>query len=216
MVCASWPRRKPRIGADAAQQAVVDGLDGRIDVEVAETVVGRRQIDRVVERSIAAEAGQVAVQAELAAEHRLIERVVVVDQRMDHWNLALAVVAREAVEVHRADVEEAAVAASLQVDLGEHEVGCRGQQVQALDALVEPVVLEVRAVGDQRAVPAVDPFVGQPECPEPQRCREVTEGGDCRRRETPACRAGKCRWRGSYSSVHRRRATTLDQPPCLT
>src|SRR5262249_14710493 len=113
--------------------------------------------------AIAAQAGEIGPQAELAAEDRAIEDVIVIDHRMDDRNLLLTVRAREPIEIHRACVEEAALAASLEVDLRRHEVRRGCQETAGLETAVEAVVLEVGAVGDQRPIPAVDPLVAQPE-----------------------------------------------------
>ena len=104
------------------------------------------------------QAGEVDLVAELAAEHRLVEHVVVVDHRMDDRNLALHVGFREAVVVDRAHVEIAAVAAAGQIELrdafGQRRCS-NGSDAALIGAQV--VVLEEGRVGRQDAVPAPGP-----------------------------------------------------------
>src|SRR5262249_49840747 len=61
-------------------------------------------------------------------------------------------------------VEVAALTAPLEIGLRQHVVRRRSQQIDIL-AAVKPVVLEIGPVGDQSPVPAIDPFVTQPELP---------------------------------------------------
>ena len=91
-----------------------------------------------------------------------VEDVFVVQHRMDDRNLLLIVDAGEAVEIDRAQVEEAALAAALQIGLRRDVVGRRPQQVRRRE-FVEPVVLVIALVGDDGAIPAVDPAVVDPE-----------------------------------------------------
>ena len=59
------------------------------------------------------------MEAQLTAEYRVLEDVVVVDHRMHDRKLALNVDWREAIKVHRAHVEVAAIAAAREVELGQ-------------------------------------------------------------------------------------------------
>ena len=66
-------------------------------------------------RGIARQAGEVALVAEFAAQHRVIDHVRIVDNRRNHRHLGL--IARKAEVVDRARVEIAAVADAGQIEL---------------------------------------------------------------------------------------------------
>ena len=63
------------------------------------------------------------MEAELAAEDRTVEDVIVIDYRMHDRKLALHVDRRQPVKVLRACVKVAAVAATGEIDLGQRIIG---------------------------------------------------------------------------------------------
>ena len=195
--CAS--AAEPRVGAGhAAQQALRGHPRQRIGGGRCAQAggVGQRR-DRIERRGLARQAGEVGLVAELAAEDRAVDHVVVVDDRVDHRHLVL--VAREAEIVDRARVEEAAVADAGQIELRDRFRRQAQERAQRIPVLGEPVVREEVVVGQQHAVPAPDPFVVQ---------RELALGVDAAAELAVAGlagkgardRAGRCRRRGSGRS----------------
>ncbi|MFK4683386.1 hypothetical protein ABIF39_005143 [Bradyrhizobium diazoefficiens] len=128
--------------------------------------VGERR-DRIEHGGVTRQVHEVGLVAELAAEHRIVEHVRVVDHGVDDRHLVL--VAREAQPVHRARIEEAAIADAGQIKLRNRI----GRQVQERSERVpvgrEAIVREEIVVGHQDTVPTPDPFVVQ---------RELTLGVD--------------------------------------
>ena len=140
--------RSARVGARyAAQQAVVHGLDGRIGIRERTEIAGcGRRGDGVERCARPAQAREVGSKSELAAEHRVSDCVIVVDHRMHDRNGFLVVDAGKAIEVHRAHVEIAAVAATAEIGLREHIIRRGSQQVSSLNTAIEPVILKIRTV----------------------------------------------------------------------
>src|SRR5439155_15666965 len=122
-----------------------------------------RSGDGVESGASPAQAGQIGAETEFATEDRPTDRVIMVDHGMHDWNGFLIIDAGEAIEVHGAYVEVTAVATPCEVSLREHVIRRGSQQVVSLDASIEPVILKVRPVRDQRPIPTPDPFVGQGE-----------------------------------------------------
>src|SRR4029079_4775722 len=97
---------------------------------------------------------------QLAAEYRVLEYIVVVDHRMNDRQLALNVDGGEAVKVHRARGEVAAIAAAREVELAQGVIGRdERQQIARLHVLEEAVVVQIVLVRQQRPVPPPDPLV---------------------------------------------------------
>ena len=127
--------------------------------------VERRLRDRIEVGVVARQAGEVGPIAEFAAEHRLAELVLVVDHRMDDRKLALHVGRRQAVEVHRARVEIAALAAAGEIELRDGFEPAGLERVHQGEIGPQAVVLQDDLVGDDGAVPAPDPVVVQANWP---------------------------------------------------
>ncbi|MHC2947562.1 hypothetical protein ACVIJX_004710 [Bradyrhizobium diazoefficiens] len=162
-------RRQAGIGAgEAAQQALRWRARERIGRRRRAQAVGvGERGDRIEHGAVTRQVDGVGLVAELAAEHRIVEHVRVVDHGVDDRDLVL--VAREAPPVHRACVEEAAIAGAGQIELRDR-VGRQVQErTERVTVLRQAVVREEIVVGHHDAVPTPDPFVVQ---------RELTLGLD--------------------------------------
>ncbi len=152
-------RRHPRIGAGkAAQQAVGRNFLGGVGVVAAPAVDDGVQADGIVARRLARQAGEIHVVAEFSIEHRLLERVGVVEYRQDDRQRALHIRFGISVILDGAHVEIAAVAATGEVEL-RHAFG-QSVQLRVGAGLLQRhdlVVLKVGLVGDQDAVKAPRP-----------------------------------------------------------
>ena len=82
---------------------------------------------------------------------------------MDDRKLALHVAGREAVEVHPARIEIAALAAPGQVELGDRFKAAGFERVHDREIRSQAIILDHHAIGDECAVPAPDPIVIQGE-----------------------------------------------------
>ena len=121
---------------------------------------GRGLVDGVELGLLARQAGEVEFVTELAAQHRMVDGVVVVDDRMDDRNLFLHVRGREAVIVNRADVEITALAFAGEIDLRDARAGGGPERIGEMIARQTRVVVrQKRLVGQRDGVPAPGPFV---------------------------------------------------------
>ena len=154
-------RREAAVGAGhAAQQAVARFDDAGIGGLRTGAAIERGLVDGIEIGLVARQAGEVEVVAKLATHDRMIEGVVVVEHRMDNRNLFLYVRRREAVIIHRADVEIAAVALAGEIDLREARIGGAPERVDiVVGGQTRIVVCQERLVGQHHPVPAPDPFV---------------------------------------------------------
>src|SRR5665647_1281873 len=100
----------------------------------------------------------------ISAEHRMVEGVGVVDHRMDDRDLFLHVRCREAQIIDAAGVEIAAVALAGDIELGDARASGGPERIaEVIRRQTRVVVLQERLVGQQHAVPAPHPFVGDGE-----------------------------------------------------
>ena len=156
-------RRQAGVGAgEAAQQALRRRTRERVGRgrRAQAAGIGRRR-DRIERRVVTRQIDEVRLVGDLAAEDRIVEHVRVVDHRIDDRDLLL--VAREAQEVHRARIEEAAIADAGQIELRK---GFRRQAQERSERIAigrQAIVRHEIIVGEHDAVPADHPFVVQRE-----------------------------------------------------
>ena len=142
---------RARIGpGHAAQQATGRNADRRIGRHAG--VVGDRGLADGVELGrLPGKTGDIGLEAQLAAQHRLREHAGIVDHRGDDRELALIVGKRQAVEIHHPCVEIGAVAAADEIQLRGAGIGDAVAEIfgigEMLPIAVDLVILEQHLVG---------------------------------------------------------------------
>src|SRR5262249_12067681 len=133
-------------------------LDGSVRRQLSAPIVQKSRLRNRVEVGCGSvEAGKIAPQRNFSAQDRALENILVVDDGMHDRQLALNVGLGQAVKVHRAGLEIAAIAAPGEVKLRKCIVRCQSQQIARLQALLQRIVIKVAPVRKQGAVPAPDP-----------------------------------------------------------